>query len=759
MGHHTFPAVSRILGAVFCIGGAVALAQGTAEPEPLLQLRIGDIHLAHVQQADPQAEHARRGILQLDGPLTPRRREALRRLGVMLEDYLPQYAYVADLSGADRQVLAELDFVRHVGPFRREWKIDPALSAVAGNVFGGAARAPQGDVHAARRYQQRLSTERAALFDEGKVRVTISTFRRTNVDEAMDELSVIDGLELHGGTQVSDRAVVDAVVPLDCLEDLAGAALVQFVEDAPRGELRNATTTRVVQSGTNTETPVWDHGLHGEDQIIGLIDATPKLTHCMFEDTEPVGPTHRKIVAVRPNPPPAAHVHGTMVAGVLAGDNVPHGAHNGSDGIAFAARISYSDFFDVNSHPSRLLPRLIDAHNDGARVHSNSWGDDTTTAYTTWCHLIDQFSYDYEDNLVCFAVTNGSNLRTPENAKNVVAVGASQQYPNHNSHCYGGKGPTSDGRRKPETYAPGCNIRSASVYTTCGTRVDSGTSYACPAIAASAALVRQYYTEGFYPSGEPQPVDALIPSGALMRATLLNASVNMTGVSGYPSNREGWGRIVLDRALHFAGETRHLLVRDLRNADGLITGASAAFDVTVWGEAHDLRVTMVFTDPPAVVGSSNPVINDLDLLVTGPSTGIAGGSVYRGNYFKSGQSLAGGTPDPVNNVEQIALPAPAVGTYTIEVIGAEVNSLDPQGFAVVVSGQIIEGAFDPPAGYADGDGDGDMDLADFAAFQSCFRGDGQTYADEACAVFDIDGDEDIDLTDFGPFRQVLTGPQ
>lgn len=61
--------------------------------------------------------------------------------------------------------------------------------------------------------------------------------------------------------------------------------------------------------------------------------------------------------------------------------------------------------------------------------------------------------------------------------------------------------------------------------------------------------------------------------GALVKATLTNASVDMTGVSGYPSNQEGWGRVLLDNALYFNGDVRTLAVlADVRNASGYTTG-------------------------------------------------------------------------------------------------------------------------------------------------------------------------------------------
>lgn len=44
---------------------------------------------------------------------------------------------------------------------------------------------------------------------------------------------------------------------------------------------------------------------------------------------------------------------------------------------------------------------------------------------------------------------------------------------------------------------------------------------ATPVVAGSAALVRQYFTDGFYPSGRATPADALTPSGALIKAVMI----------------------------------------------------------------------------------------------------------------------------------------------------------------------------------------------------------------------------------------------
>jgi hypothetical protein len=48
---------------------------------------------------------------------------------------------------------------------------------------------------------------------------------------------------------------------------------------------------------------------------------------------------------------------------------------------------------------------------------------------------------------------------------------------------------------------------------------------ATPVMAGNAVLVRQYFRRGFYPSGRPSAGDAVRPSGALVKAMLLNSAV------------------------------------------------------------------------------------------------------------------------------------------------------------------------------------------------------------------------------------------
>lgn len=644
------------------IADAVVGPDAVAPPEAgVLELRTGLVRTA--ERADLRAAGAELlnvngyGVVQLDGPLTPERQARLEAAGLELGQYLPNYAYVIRLSDVEAEALAELEFVTWVGAFERAWKRDPELGV--------------------RLYQ---TAERQELVAAGLLKVVVVLFDGEAAGGVLEELDAL-GAETIGAYLVGQQWMIDAIVrPID-VEVLADRDEVQWIEDAPEGVLRNNTNNWILQSNVNGQRPVWDAGIHGENQVAGLIDGTPRESHCAFDDTDAPGtPGHRKFIGWRNAS--TTDSHGTHTAGTLAGDAGTWGVADTYDGMAFAAKISFSNVDNVFGSPSTLDDRLADAYGDGARAHSNSWGDDSTTAYTTWCRQIDLHSYTFEESMVAFAVTNLSSLRTPENAKNVLAVGASQDTPNQGSHCSGGAGPTADGRRKPEIYAPGCNTQSANSSTSCGQVGLTGTSMACPAIAGAAVLVRQYFVDGYYPTGAEVPANSRIPSGALIRAVLINGAVDMTGISGYPSNTEGWGRLLLDNSLYFTGDLSKLYVEDVRNADGLSTGQQAQYTFTVNSSAVPLRVTLVFTEPAAAVNASNPTINNLDLEVVDPA-----GTLYRGNVFSGGQSSAGGSADTKNTVEQVHRTSPLTGQYTVRIKGTAVNQ-GTQGYALVVTGDI-----------------------------------------------------------------------
>lgn len=683
----------------------LASLAGTADASApgMLRLKAGDVRVEHAENALRwnQARAQRlpeRMVLVLDGPMSAERRARIEAAGVVVRDYMPTNAFVVETRDARIGAVRAMGFVESLIEFDDAWKVDPQIGR--------------------RDFQ---TAERRAIAQQGKVASHVYLFAGASIVDARKAIERMGGVEIVNHELVGDRFMVAVLGTADGVRALASIDDVQWIESAPEVTYRNSTTRWVVQSNTSGFFPIYDNGIRGENQLVAIMDGRVDVDHCAFSDPEgdPFGADHRKIQAY--NTSTGSDFHGTHVAGTVLGDNY---ADDNNRGVAYEARMIFDrtpsfSFSSLNSH-------LETHYSQGASIHTNSWGDDGTTAYNGMPRAIDTFSHANDDNLVIFAVTNLSSLRNPENAKNVLAVGASQDANSQGSFCSGGTGPTADGRRKPEIFAPGCNSQSAQWDTSCGTFGLTGTSMAAPAIAGCAALTRQYFEDGYYPSGVPTFDDGFTPSGTLIKATLLNSAVNMTGIGGFPSNQEGWGRVLLDNALYFPGDDATLLIRDVRNSAGDALGTGETHEIVV---SHDditvpLKVTLAWHDAPATPNASFTPVNNLDLEVDIPT-----GQTILGNNIVNGQSTFDTTTDEINNVEMVMLPAALTGEYTIRVKGTGVNQ-GPQGYALVVSGAVSEVSAGCPA---DLNGDGNLDFFDVSVFLTAYN------AQDAAADFNDDG--------------------
>ncbi|HEY6177695.1 MAG TPA: S8 family serine peptidase, partial [Kofleriaceae bacterium] len=514
---------------------------------------------------------------------------------------------------------------------------------------------------------------------------------------------------------------------------LAGLADVFWIDVEGRRELLNDTTVWVGQSGLDAgmTTPVFDHGIHGEGQVVGYIDTGIDADSCYFRDATlglpamnacdggtTVDPAQRKVLAVDFSSATecvggiAANEwdtqnHGSHVAGTIAGDNLASPIlHDPGDGMAPGAKLVVQDagFLtdDCGDLPGigcpvvDLKPFFQQAYTQGARIHTNSWGDNENAFvqnnYSAACQDVDEFMFSHPDFLILFAAGNSgpraASVGSPSVAKNGISVGATRRGTQANTMAgFSSCGPAADGRFKPDLTMPGQGIISArndrNVGTNnCATITMSGTSMASPAAAGMAALVRQYYTDGFYPTGAAVAGHGFVPSAALVKGTLLNSTQQMTGTGAgpVPDACQGWGRVLLDNALFFDGQTRQLVAIDDRGFPQGSAGQERRFAVQV-DAGQPLRATLAWTDFPSTPAASVNLENDLDLEVTGPS------GIFLGNVFAAGQSISGGSPDRLNNVEQVLLADPAPGLYRITVRAFNVPS-SAQPFALVISGGV-----------------------------------------------------------------------
>ena len=60
-----------------------------------------------------------------------------------------------------------------------------------------------------------------------------------------------------------------------------------------------------------------------------------------------------------------------------------------------------------------------------------------------------------------------------------------------------------------------------------------GTSMATPIAAGSATLVRQYFTDGWYPTGQPNASAAFGPSASLVKAVLIGGHSSCNFMLGH----------------------------------------------------------------------------------------------------------------------------------------------------------------------------------------------------------------------------------
>jgi len=437
--------------------------------------------------------------------------------------------------------------------------------------------------------------------------------------------------------------------------------------------------------------------------------------------------------------------HGTHVAGTIAGKRWD--AEGAADGIAPGAKLAVADIGNRNGDLLTPNDKtLLSTGRPQSQIHSASWGSEFNF-YTSRARNFDQFMFEVRaiSNAILFAFgrsithipypfasrqndefliivaagNSGSNdgafdipntVGDPATAKNVIAVGAHNSW-GHSSASgnlgpsyiadFSSRGPTADNRMKPDIVAVGKSVLSAgadpNVVGECdpskipGANARSGgllslqgTSMATPVVSGTAAIIRQYFRDGYYPSGTKNSDDAYPnPSGALVKAVLMNGAQNLRGVdngvhgvtdSKLYDNNQGFGRLSLQDSLYLAGQTNvQLEVWDReRIEDQDINTYNVTIDKSNGCQAEDLSVTLVWIEEGSNPGCQNCVLNDLDLSVS-----------FRGQtYYPNGQK----SPDRTNIVERVVINGVQGGETATISVNAYNLAWKSQQYALVATG-------------------------------------------------------------------------
>jgi hypothetical protein len=149
--------------------------------------------------------------------------------------------------------------------------------------------------------------------------------------------------------------------------------------------------------------------------------------------------------------------------------------------------------------------------------------------------------------------------------------------------------------------------------------------------------------------------------------------------------QQGWGMPDL-RRLHEARQKLFLVNQETALRDH----QAIEYQLQVPEQEPELRVTLAYTDPPGVTSAVKALVNDLDLIVIAPD-----GTRYLGNegLLHGNRSRAGGSPDRVNNVENVFLDQPQPGVWRVLVAAHRIaveqhrgSAAWDQDFALVVCG-------------------------------------------------------------------------
>lgn len=664
----------------------------------------------------PKADETTYYIVQFNGPIQESWRKGLEAEGAEIMFYLPQYAFVVRMNEAARAKLVNAKGnIRYTGLFHPAYKISQRAVAKASNAKGGTFRA------------------------------TILVFSPEDMAATVNQVETIVGHKIFMKSQVewapgkwNKKIFVD--VTKEQLNSLANAKGIYWIEPMPKHDINNYNSQPVMQTGVLTagNRNIWAKGIRGEGQVVQDLDTGCRESQNFFDDNARHKTTwywdanHRKVIGQQPGgryaeielgwhegsmskfgDEAANDYHGSHTSGSICGDDSSEGGTYGMDGMARMAKLLFIDgggdsgsvfgTADLNlvgswgwdSTAANGVPR--------AYISSNSWGDSSVNGeYDASAMECDQFTWSHKDFLFLFSDGNdggktspGYKAGSPGTNKNGVAVamlvpastngggGANTRDPGSSW------GSNTDGRLNPTVSSPGgWNIYSANGGVDNGTLAMGGTSMACPITAGATALIRQYFTEGWYPTGLKVAANGFIPSGALMKATLAISCDSTTSWHGTFTldSLYGWGRPNLDTALFFSGDQVRMLLQD--NKVGINTGEAMEYNLSIPAGASGLKVSLAWSDYPGATSAALAIVNDLDLDAYEPAT-AASPKRYRGNRFqyivagKQSDSLATAN-DSVNVMEGIKVKAPKAGTWKIRVTGKNVV-MGPQPFALVVT--------------------------------------------------------------------------
>jgi serine protease AprX len=682
-------------------------------------------------------------LVQLTGPILSTWTSTLEEAGARLLGYVPDFAFLAWMDGPTRDRVAELPMVRWVGPYHPAYKLSPDLEDYSGPVrvelfpveeepLGALAHASGLDLE-----PSVVTTTTLTLFLDQAQLPSVAAWPEVAwiQPQRLPRLHNDQAARIVGVPSLWQRGYVGA----GQMVAFADSGLDSGVDDpSTQGDIHPDLDNRVENRMDSWPVAEWTyvgcwaenegaddgaadlssgHGTH----VVGTAAGNGAASNGTYQGMAPQSSIAFQALEQwtnweGPNCSSYGLTDGYYLTGIPASLRLlfsqaydTWGARIHSNSWGYASNGAYTaESYDVDrfvwDKPAMTI--IFSAGNNGCDGTFNPLATQRCSGQADG--YVDEDSLDY-----------------PASAKNAIAVGASESWrpvPCPNSSCktwgdyflnnfpaaptrddltadnkdhvaaISSRGPAGhksgdpnldkDRRIKPDLVAPGtwiASIRSQwSSDPGLGQPINAyykynfGTSMAAAVVAGAVADLREFYIEDRGVSN---------PSAALLKATLLNTSIDLQGYGNplqeagqpTPNNHEGWGR------LNLGGATSS----QLAFWDGISVSTGQSFSRTryVGNRQVALRVMLVWSDYPKTLPAAFPdLVNDLDLEVIAPD-----GTHYRGNagLYTSGQCLRNGLWDQCNNVERVEIDNPQPGSYQFVVHGHNVPVGGAQPFALV----------------------------------------------------------------------------
>lgn len=457
----------------------------------------------------------------------------------------------------------------------------------------------------------------------------VSTINHANIQAALQDIGVTNIQFL------TDNLLIGSL-PLDKIKIILGYNFIVQVQFAAQDRILNYTEKANLQAiGLNYNNTI--NALDGSGVTIGIGDNASGMYHA---------DTKNRIINY--NTFPIAN-HGQHTTGTVLGNGTLFQEGMGMAPNATGIAHNFSSVWNQTALMRRTHGMSITNNSYSARAGNCAY-DGLYDLYSYW---LDQITLTNPDVIHVFAAGNDANLNcTPysngfgtvqgsyQSAKNplvVAGVNAS------NYHFWlSSKGPTRDGRIKPEITAVGQEVFSS--IPTDNYLQASGTSMACPQVAGGLALITQRYKQLF---------SNKLPKSDLLKALVLNSATDI-GNKG-PDFVFGFGLLNVKRALIGIDSNRFVeavLSKYTIHNHSIIVPAGVA----------KLKVLICWNDTLKSSLAPITLANDLNLKVLSPTNTTYLPLILNPNSGLE-QQLAQPGIDHLNNIEQVVIEQPIPGTY------------------------------------------------------------------------------------------------